>query len=48
MRAENLEKNEDLNKYKVVLKHYTEEFTLGKCFIKAVFYKDKSGISMNK
>lgn len=48
MRAENLEKSEDLNKYKEVLTHYTREFTVGKYFIKAVFYKDMSAISMNR
>lgn len=48
MKAENLEKSEDLNKYKEVLTYYTRVFTMGKYFIKAVFYKDMSAISMNR
>lgn len=48
MRSEDSEKNECLNKYKVVLKHYTKEFTLGKYFIKEVFHKDMSAISLNR
>lgn len=36
------------NKNKIILKHHTKKFDFGQAVYKAAFYKDMSGISINR